>query len=265
MAGILVVVGEPAPTPSAALLALLAGASGVAGLGFFYFALARGTMGVVAPLAAVVGAGVPVLVAVVGGEEMGVSRLAGISIALIAVVLIAFPSSSQSDPLAQRSLRADLADVPYAVMSGLGFAGFFIFVDLASSGTATWWPLTLVRIAGLALVIAALVVAMARTRATNGTLRSRLRTTLGVERFRESGRPRALLIGLLVLTGLGDVGGNSFFLLATQSDALSVAVVLASLYPVFTTLLAAAFLHERLSRWQVLGVVLATLSVPLLR
>jgi drug/metabolite transporter (DMT)-like permease len=55
-----------------------------------------------------------------------------------------------------------------------------------------------------------------------------------------------------------------FFLLASHSDALSVAVVLASLYPVVTTLLAAVFLRERLSRLQLLGVALATLAVATL-
>jgi drug/metabolite transporter (DMT)-like permease len=64
---------------------------------------------------------------------------------------------------------------------------------------------------------------------------------------------------------LGDLGGNGFFVLATRADALSVAVVLSSLYPVVTALLAALFLHERLRPLQIVGVVLASLSVPLLR
>jgi drug/metabolite transporter (DMT)-like permease len=76
---------------------------------------------------------------------------------------------------------------------------------------------------------------------------------------------RLSLVALIVLAGAGDLGGNAFFVLATSSDALSIAVVLSSLYPIVTTVLAAIFLHERLSRLQILGVFLATLCVPLLR
>jgi drug/metabolite transporter (DMT)-like permease len=68
-----------------------------------------------------------------------------------------------------------------------------------------------------------------------------------------------------VITGLGDLGGNAFFILAKHADAFSVAVVLSSLYPIVTTILAAVFLRERLRPVQMLGVALATGSVPLLR
>jgi drug/metabolite transporter (DMT)-like permease len=262
MVMILGIAGEPALSQDAIVLALLAGISGVVGLWFFYFALARGTMGVIAPIAALVGAGVPVLVAVLEGEQLSTGRIVGVGMALVAVVLISLPGRP-ADAAARRSLRTDLADLPYAVISGLGFAGFFIFVDRASSDTSTWWPLTFVRLAGLALVLVAIVVAILRAREPG--LRGRVRTTLGIDRLREGGRGYGALVPLLVLTGLGDVGGNVFFLLASHSDALSVAVVLASLYPVVTTVLAALFLHERLSRVQILGVLLATSSVPLLR
>ena len=61
------------------------------------------------------------------------------------------------------------------------------------------------------------------------------------------------------------MGGNFFFVLANSADALSVAVVLSSLYPIVTTILAAIFLRERLRPLQIAGVILAALSVPLLR
>jgi drug/metabolite transporter (DMT)-like permease len=73
------------------------------------------------------------------------------------------------------------------------------------------------------------------------------------------------LAAILLTIGFGDLGGNAFFVLAQHADVFSVAVVLSSLYPVVTTVLAAIFLHERLSRAQIGGIVLATLSVPLLR
>ena len=262
MVTILGIVGEVSPSQGAIFWSILAGLSGVLGLWFFYYALARGTMGVIAPLTALVGAGVPVVVAVFNGEQLAPGRLIGIGMALVAVVLISFPKAP-IDASERRSFRTDLADLPFAVMSGLGFAGFFIFVDQASENEATWWPLTIVRGAGLILVLIAILATTVR--AAGPGIRSRLETTLGAEKLRTSGRGILSLAPLLVLTGLGDVGGNVFFLLASHSDALSVAVVLASLYPVVTTVLAALFLHERLSRLQMLGVLLATASVPLLR
>ncbi|HKZ91258.1 MAG TPA: hypothetical protein VJZ50_03900, partial [Candidatus Limnocylindrales bacterium] len=57
--GLLMLSGEPAPGRDALLWAALAGASGSLGLGAFYLALSRGTMGLVAPLTALMAAIVP--------------------------------------------------------------------------------------------------------------------------------------------------------------------------------------------------------------
>jgi drug/metabolite transporter (DMT)-like permease len=239
----------------------LAGISGVIGVGFFYLALARGTMGIVAPLAAVIGAGLPVLVAIIGGETASISRLAGMAVALLAVVLISLPRRGR-DEAERRAIRVDVAELPLILMSGLGFAGFFIGVDRASAAGATWWPLVFVRLAGFALVTAAFLVLLLRR---EGPLAARATSVLGMDRLRASGRGWAAVLPLFVITGIGDMGGNGFFVLARHADAFSIAVVLSSLYPVVTTVLAALLLHERLSRAQLLGVALATLSVPLLR
>jgi drug/metabolite transporter (DMT)-like permease len=55
-----------------------------------------------------------------------------------------------------------------------------------------------------------------------------------------------------------------FFLFANEHDALSVAVVMSSLYPIVTALWAAGLLHERLSRLQVTGVALAAVAAGLI-
>ncbi|MDP9182858.1 MAG: EamA family transporter, partial [Actinomycetota bacterium] len=59
-----------------------AGLTVTAGLAAFYAALAAGTMGVVAPIAAT-GAVVPVVVGLVGGESPAAVQLAGIVVALL--------------------------------------------------------------------------------------------------------------------------------------------------------------------------------------
>jgi drug/metabolite transporter (DMT)-like permease len=259
---LLVTSGEAVPGTESLLWGAAAGASGVIGVGCFYFALSRGTMGLIAPLAALIGAGIPVLVSVIGGESLEGLRLIGVGVALVSVVLISLPGPAPGVDERAR-LRLELAELPLVIVSGLGFAGFFLFLDRATQGGEEWWPLFVVRLVGVLLIVAAiLVLALRRT----GSWRERANSVLGLQGFAErwsSGRLAVVL--LVILAGAGDLGGNVFYVLAVGADALSVAVVLASLYPIVTTTLAAIFLHERLSRLQIAGVVLATLSVPLLR
>ena len=72
----------------------------------------------------------------------------------------------------------------------------------------------------------------------------------------------ALLVGCVA--GVGDLGGNLFFVLASDEGELPVVIVLTSLYPVVTAILARAFLHERLSPLRLLGVALAIAGVVLI-
>ena len=67
----------------------------------------------------------------------------------------------------------------------------------------------------------------------------------------------------LALVGVGDVGANFTFALASQRGFLSITSVLGSLYPVVTVLLARLVLHERLTRVQLLGVSAALAGVAL--
>jgi drug/metabolite transporter (DMT)-like permease len=256
---VLLVSGEPAAPPVSLGWAAFAGVSGIAGLAFFYFALSRGTMGLVAPLAALVGAGLPVLLAIVEGETPDATRLAGITVALVAVVLISLPPRGQDAAVARMELR----ELPIVLLSGLGFAGFFIAIDRASEGGALWWPLATVRLFGITMVIAAIAFFAWRSRA--GSVRQRLGGAIGLDRFRSAGRTVLGTLPLFLIAGAGDMGGNFFFVQARGADDLSVAVVLSSLYPIVTTILAAIFLSERLRAVQIAGVVLAALSVPLLR
>ncbi len=255
------ITGEAAPSQASLWWAAAAGASGVIGVGCFYYALSRGTMGIIAPLAAVIGAGVPVLFDLYGGGALPDLRLIGIAIALVAVVLISMPAGTKSTDV-RRSQRIDLAELPFVIGSGLGFAFFFLFIDQASADGGVWWPLATARVAGLGMLglfVGALLVR------GSGSWRSRGERTLGLDRLRASKPNRLAAVAVVLTAGLGELGGNAFFVFATQSGDFAVAVILASLYPVVTTLLAALFLRERLTRLQLVGVMLATVSVILLR
>jgi drug/metabolite transporter (DMT)-like permease len=253
--------GEAPLSATALGFAALAGAFGVSGLAFFYYALGRGTMGVVAPIAALIGAGGPVLLAIYNGEHVSLARLAGIGLALVAVVLISLPGGEQS-AAEKRRVRLDLGELPIVILSGLGFAGFFVFIGHATVAGGVIWPLAAVRTVGVSLVLIGFLFLLIRR--PSGSVRERASQLMGLAHMRAWPGGRAALLGVFAVAGIGDLGGNVFFVMAQHADLFSVAVVLSSLYPVVTTVLAVILLRERLRPLQVGGVALATLSVVLL-
>jgi drug/metabolite transporter (DMT)-like permease len=247
--GLLLVGGERMPGSEALVWAAAAGVSGSVGLGAFYLALSRGTMGLVAPLTALIAAAVPALVGILGGDQAGPLVLAGMGSALAAVVLIAMPDRTPGTPALPTFHGSRLREWLLIVVGGLGFAGFFLFIDAShAAGGDVWWPLVMVKVAGtlsVGLVCAGLV-AFGRSPLGHG---------------RRIGRA-ALLMG--VLAGFGDLGGNLFFVLASDVGELAVVVVISSLYPVSTAILARVFLHERLGPLRTTGVALAVGGVVLI-
>lgn len=244
--GLLLVSGESVPGTEALLWAAGAGVSGSVGLGAFYLALSRGTMGLVAPLTALIAAAVPALVGVAGGDQVGPLVLAGIGTALVAVVLIAMPDRTPGTPSLPMFHGSRLREWLLIVIGGLGFSGFFLCIDAShAAGGAVWWPLVMVKVAGT-LSVGAVVLGLA---------------VAGRAPVRRFGRA-ALLMG--ALAGVGDLGGNLFFVLASDVGELAVVVVISSLYPVSTAILARLFLHERLGPLRTTGVALAVGGVVLI-
>jgi len=243
---LLVVSGEPRPGDEALAWAAAAGVSGALGLAFFYLALSRGTMGLVAPLTALLGAAIPALVGLLGGDSASPLILAGMASALAAVVLISLPDRRLGSPVLPTYHGSRRREWLLILVASLGFAGFFLGVDAShEAGGQVWWPLFMVKLAGLASVIVATLL-----------LRS-----LGRLPPMRAGSA-ALIVGSAA--GVGDFGGNLFFVLASGSGELAVAVVLSSLYPVVTALLARLVLHERLGGIRLVGVALAILGVALI-
>jgi drug/metabolite transporter (DMT)-like permease len=71
-------------------------------------------------------------------------------------------------------------------------------------------------------------------------------------------------IGLGILAGMLDSSGSALFAKASQTGRLDTAVVISSLYPAITVLLARLVLHEHFSRWKVVGLTAALLAVPMI-
>jgi drug/metabolite transporter (DMT)-like permease len=244
---LVVALAEPVPDATGFLWAIAAGTAGICGLAGFYAALSRGTMGLVAPLTALIAASVPSIVGVINGTPLTPLLLLGIAIALAAVVLISLPDSEAALGLGRPSWNvirgSGRREVLLVVVAGLGFSGFFLGITAAhNAGAATWWSLMIVRIVGMLLVSSGVVALVLSGR----------RMDLSLE-------PSSL--PLAAAAGVGDLAGNGFYLLAIEQTSLPTAVVLSSLYPVQTTLLARAVLGERLTRVRAAGVGLAIVAI----
>lgn len=222
-------------TPSAIYWGLLCGVAQAFGVWWFYAALAEGPISVVSPLTAILVAGVPVAFGMAGGERPGPVALAGIAIALVAVFLVSRDASDED--VTPHRFTAKVAWL--TVGSGLAFGLNFVLLDQVPPA-AHLWPLVFGRISASVLI---LLIA-------TGTGNLRLPT----------GQARRLALLAAVLDSVAGVAT----LYALQASLLSLAGVLISLYPAGTVLLAIVVLKERVTRWQVLGMVAALAAVAMI-
>ena len=229
VAGVFLVAPEPFST-HAALWGGLAGICGATGLVALYSGLARGPMGVVAPLTAVIAAIVPVVYTTFQSGLPAISDLTGILVALGAVWLIS--SGAQLE-------KVHLRDLGLPLIAGLGFGVFFIVIALASE-QATIWPLVFARSSSVIFILLV------------GLLLSKIEIPLRGQ------------IPIIALAGIFDTGGNLLYVLAARFGRLDIAAVLSSLYPAATVFLAWILLKERLTRRQWTGVALVILAVILI-
>lgn len=210
------------------------GLIGGVGILLLYRSLAAGTMSVVAPVTAVLSAVVPVGFGIGGGERPGALALAGIPVALVAIVLLARDPDDEGPrgPM-------DRMVLAMALGAGASFGVFFVCLD-AAGDDAGLWPLAAGRAASVTL-FSVVVAVTAGSRLGSGGVRA----------------AGAGMVPLLLACGAADVTANALFLLATHQGLLSVVAVLGSLYPASTVLLATTVTHERLVGSQIVGVVLA--------
>lgn len=218
------------PSAAAAAFGALAGLAGSSGLVLYFRGLARGPMGVVAPLSALTSAGLPLVVGVLAGETTGPVTLGGVAVALLAITL-ATAGTSQD--------RAALRGLLLGIGSGVGFGLFFVALK-ATPPDSGLWPLLAARVASV-LVFGSLMLARGN-----------------------SGERSWAYWGLIVLSGATDMVANILFLLAAREGALSVSAVLVSLYPVVVVILARLVLRERLTWLQATSVALALAAGALL-
>jgi uncharacterized membrane protein len=245
--GLLVLLGTigllPQADPARAdvLWGALAGLAGTLGVGLLYRALAIGTMGVVAPITAVCAVALPVLVSILRGQRPAALALAGIALALVAIVLVSRQPSAAAVGANIPSPRRLPPGVPHAMLSGVAIGVFFVVLAEARPESGLW-PLVGAR--GTAFPVCLLVGALSR----GPSLKMMPR--------------RAVLTA--ASAGIVDMTANVLYLLASRMGSLAVVVTLSSLYPASTVVLARLVLGERLHRTQVVGMVCALVAVALI-
>jgi drug/metabolite transporter (DMT)-like permease len=227
---LIVAVRGEGPADSAAFLAVPAALSGTLGLYAYYQGMKAGAMSVVAPIAGV-SAVVPVVVGVASGDRPSGWQGLGIACALIGVFL-----ASREPGRTEKRLAAG---VGLALLAALGFGGYF--PPMHAAGDADfWWAALLFRITSSSIIFSAVLIR---------------RPPIVV---------RGLDLPLILLVGVGDMAGNLLFAAASAQGLVSITSVLASLYPIFTVVLARLVLHERVARSQEAGIALTLGGVALI-
>lgn len=208
-----------------------AGAFSGLGLIAFYQGLATGKISVVAPVAGILTAALPMLGGLVlDGDRPSALAWVGILAAVPAIWLIsAVPVAGDGNNSGFR----------LAVIAGVGFGIFGILVTRVPGGSEG--PLLASVRGGSVLVL--LLLATVRL----GTIRLQRRAVW----------PAALI-------GAGDTAGILLFLLAATMGMLTIVAVLAALYPAVTVVLARFVLGDRLLQRQSYGLGMAALGVTLI-
>lgn len=205
---------------------VVAGISGLIGLFAFYTGLATGRMGVVSPISSL-SVVIPLTVAIVQGERPTSLQVAGIAIAIVGAFLASGPEIQGGLPV---------KPIIYALVAAFGFGGALTFLAIGSK-IDSMHTMTAMRVASVAICI---LIAL---------------------RYRSIGGFTKSVLPLLIFIGVADFLANFLLGVATTKGLVSIAMVLGSLFPIVTVLLAYRFLHERLLPVQYLGIALALTGV----
>jgi len=268
-------VSSQAPSLASVLWGAAAGASGVAGAMALYLGFRHAAFSVASSVSAVATAAFSVLAGLAFGERPGALSLAGILLAVPAIVGVSTQARNTSPdvapavvgsqavaaagqqgqvargsappgqygPAARRFRPAatgrHAAGVGWGLAAGAGFGLFFIGLDRAGSSTDLW-PITISQLAAMVTVTGVAVVTRDLRLPPAGTRR------------------------LSLLTGAASAAGTAMFFLATHHGLLAITAVITSLYPAGTILLARVLLGERLTRLRLAGLCFAAVSIALI-
>ena len=219
------------PTARALAWGAIGGIGASAGNVLIYRGLGSGRMSVVAPVSALASAALPVLVGLFAGERPGAQRLVGVAMALPAVWLVSGGGAGWR--------HVHLADIVNGLGAGLGFGLQFSALGQIPRD-AGMMPLALSQIVSVTGIVFSATALSA--------------PWVPRDRHSRLGAVAGVLAGIATIS----------FQLATQAGLLTIAGVLASLYPAVTVLLAAVVLGERVQRSQSAGLAPAVGAIVLI-
>lgn len=262
------------------------GLTGAIAIGLLYACLALGPMSVLSPVTAVVSAVAPMLWGLlVDGERLGPAGYAGLALAVVAIVLVAFLPG-------ERITRPSLRGLLMAIGSGIAIGAFLILIDRTGDDSGVV-PLIVNR-GVAALITGAITLALVAAAVRRG---ERVRAALSATGMRVAPTPSgradlehagdlsaapaatptqvgtgaphgtgwARAWALAALCGCVDAAANLLLVLALRSGGdLAVVSALTALYPAGTVLLAAVVLREHIARIQWAGLALALAAGALL-
>jgi drug/metabolite transporter (DMT)-like permease len=208
---------------------IIAGLFGYFGLFCLYAGLSTGRMGVVSPISSM-GAIVPLTYALINGDKLSTITSIGVVLALVGVFCASGPELSQGLPLKPLLL---------AIGAALGFGTALTSMSIGSQSSAL---MTMVSMRGATFFVTIAIALKFRT----------------MGGFTKKEYPS------LIFIGIADFLANVLLGVACTKGLVSIAMVLGSLFPIATALLAFKFLRERLQKVQYVGIVLAVAGVALI-
>ncbi|MEN9293024.1 MAG: hypothetical protein RL288_820 [Actinomycetota bacterium] len=208
---------------------VIAGIAGFIGLVSFYTGLATGRMGVVSPISSL-SVVIPLIFALARGERPTNLQAVGILIAIAGAFMASGPEIKNGLPL---------KPIMFAVIAAVGFGTALTFIAIGSE-TDSLHTMTAMRVASVTVCV---------------FLALKYKTIGGFVKAN---------IPLLVFIGIADFLANFLLGVATTKGLVSIAMVLGSLFPIVTILLAYKFLNERLMKVQYFGIAFALAGVLLI-
>lgn len=231
---ILTITSFKQPSIQDILFGLAAGITGTMGLLILYKGIANSIVAIVSPISAVIGAIVPVIFALINGEKPNIMVSIGSIICLPAIIMITHDSG-----LGTKEKSVIKRSILYGISAGIAFGIFFISLSCCNE-EAGLWPLVAAKTASISIIVTSMVV---------------LKQPFYIK---SSGYIPGIIASVF------DMGANILFMAATQLGMLSIAVIITSMFPAPTVVLARIFMHQKIPKVRLIGFILALVGIGLI-
>jgi len=235
------------------MYAVPAGVIGALGMGALFKGLSLGNPAIVAPIAGVIQAVLPLLAGMVDQGIPGWTKLLGFGLGLVGIWLVTRVKTEQ----VQRSR----VSIILAVAAGLGFGSFLVLITRMDTKDI-YFPLTSAKFAALITVF--ILIKLTKQSVPRTAKFAALITVFILIKLTKQSVPRITRMPITLVSGVLDAGGNVFYLIANQFTRLDIVAVLSSFYPAITVLLSYFILKDKILRTQWIGVIVCVSAIILI-